>query len=208
MVMLLLTQIRMLPAFVATRMHCWLIQLAVHQDSEGSSLRYSFLASWFSLGRDAWVYSSSDAGLCISPCWTSWDPSWLDSSVCWSLSEWQHMHLVYQSLLTVLYHLLTCWRCTLSWSTGSWWKCYTVLAPGSKLATCHQLNSVLLITFWVWFIQFLIHLTVRSPNLWWLLWWMLCQFVYEDVKGQHVQSLIKAEVNTSTALPSPTKLDT
>lgn len=114
MVMLLLMQTRMPLAFFATRMHCWLIHLAAHQDSEGSSLRYSFLASWFPVGRDAWVYSSSDAGLHISPCWTSWDPSWLDSPVCWGLSEWRHTRLVYQSLLTVLYHLLTCWRYTQS----------------------------------------------------------------------------------------------
>lgn len=103
-------QTRMPLAFFATRMHCLLIKLPVHQNSQDSSLRYIFLATWFPVGRDAWVCSFSDAGLHIPPCWTSWDPSWLDSPVCWGLSEWQHTHLVYQSLLTVLYHPLTCWR--------------------------------------------------------------------------------------------------
>ena len=47
---------------------------------------------------------SAGAGLCISPCWTSWGSSLPSSPACWGPPEWQHIHPVYHLLLTVLYH--------------------------------------------------------------------------------------------------------
>ena len=46
----------------------------------------------------AWTYSSSDAGLGVSSCWTFWDSSLPISPPCWGPPEWQHTHLVHQSL--------------------------------------------------------------------------------------------------------------
>ena len=90
------------------------VLLAVHQNPQDSSVQNHFLANWSSVCTSAWGYFSSESGLHISPCRASWDASWLNFSAWWGVSEWQHTHLVYQPLLMVFYHLLTCWGCTLS----------------------------------------------------------------------------------------------
>lgn len=46
------------------------------------------------------------AGLCILPCWTTWNFCQPVSAACWGPCKWQNKHLVY--------HLQTCWGLSLS----------------------------------------------------------------------------------------------
>lgn len=67
------------------------------------------LSSWLDPSLHWWDCSS------LTPCWTWWGFCQPISSVCWDLPEWQHNPHVFQTLLTISHHLLTCWGCTLSY---------------------------------------------------------------------------------------------
>lgn len=101
-VLFLMQPKRLLPTFAA-RAHWWfnLCQLA----SPDPFLLSSFPAIWPPACTGAWGYSSRGAGLHISLCCASWDPSWPGSPACLGPSEWQHNHLMYQSLHPDVQHL-------------------------------------------------------------------------------------------------------
>lgn len=76
-------------------------------------------------------HSSSDPGLCSSLCWISWDSCLFYSPACQGPSNWQHKHLMYQLILSVSYHLETCWV------TRSLVKKLTVVEPVATTAVYH-----------------------------------------------------------------------
>ena len=95
-------------AFLATSSHCcWLIfnlmSTQVLLCQAGQPLACT----------GAWGCSSPGAGLCISPCWTSWDSCQPSSPACWGPSGWQHNPLVYRPSFPGLCHQQPCRGCTL-----------------------------------------------------------------------------------------------
>lgn len=106
---LCLMQPRMLLSFFATRVYCWLPLNFLSTRTMCPFLRSCFPDEQASACTGVQAYSSPDAGLCLFPHWTSWHSCWPISPVCQGRSEWQHSHLVYQTLLPILYHPQTCW---------------------------------------------------------------------------------------------------
>lgn len=93
----------------ATRAYCWPV---VNRLSPGSLLSCLLSAQSPSI-TGAWDYSLPGARLGISLRWALWDFCLPISPPCQDAFEWQPNHLVYQPFLQILYHLDTCWACTL-----------------------------------------------------------------------------------------------
>ena len=110
-------------AFFAAKVCCWLMISLVFTRTPTSCFAELLSSSQCVLVHRA--YSSSDARLCISLCWTLWGSCQPISPACWGPSGWKHNHLVYQSLLPDFYHLWTCWGCTPSQLSTSLSTCLT-----------------------------------------------------------------------------------
>lgn len=81
------------------------------------SLQRSFTVGQPLTCNSEWDYSSHGAGHYTDLCWTSLSSS-LPSNL--DLTEWQHMLLVYQPLLSVLYQQQTCWGSSLPLYPSPW----------------------------------------------------------------------------------------
>jgi len=67
------------------------VQLGLHQDPH-PFLQSCFSARWPPACTGEWVFCLPGAGLCASPCCTSWGSSQSISPACWGPSGWQHGH--------------------------------------------------------------------------------------------------------------------
>lgn len=92
-------------------------QVLVHQDPRVLSLPSCFPIRELPVSTGAWSYSPSDAEVWLSLSWTSWDSHSPVSQAFQGPSEWQHIHLVQQPLLPILY-LQACWEWTLCLQPG------------------------------------------------------------------------------------------
>lgn len=123
---------RMPLAFLAVSSHCWfMVNFLSTRNPRSFSEKLLCRQSAFNVYY-AWGCSSPGAGLrfpFVELC---------EVPVCQCPSERHHTHLVYQPLLPALYHLSTCWGCTLSHHLVLNEEVERVLGPASTPVVLHK----------------------------------------------------------------------
>lgn len=102
-----------------TRTH-WELMVNLSTRTPRSFLQSSSIVGQSPSCDSEWGYSSHGAGRCSDLCWTSLSFSLSNNLAYQDLTEWWHILLVYQPLLTELDQQQTCWGSSLSLYPSHW----------------------------------------------------------------------------------------